>query len=65
MVDSDRRVYVQHLTDEEVARIRQWTQTGRPPGGDTFLSKLETLPGRRLRPRTPRKGEKSSEAALS
>ena len=67
MVDDDRRVYLQLLTeqptDEEVARIRLRTQTGRPLGGDAFLSKPEALPGRGVRPRpvgrpgTRRKGK--------
>lgn len=38
------------LTDEDVARLRVRTRTGRPLGSDAFLSKLETLLGRRLRP---------------
>jgi len=38
------------LTEEEVAHIRLRTHTGRPLGGDAFLSKLETLLGRRVRP---------------
>jgi putative transposase len=38
------------LMEEEVARIRLRTQTGRPLGSDSFLSKLETLLGRRVRP---------------
>jgi putative transposase len=37
------------LTEEEVARMRVRTQTGRPLGSDAFLSKLETLLGRRVR----------------
>ena len=38
------------VTDEEAARIRVRTQTGRPLGSDRFVSKLETLLGRRVRP---------------
>jgi putative transposase len=38
------------LTEEQVARLRVRTRTGRPLGGDAFLSKLETLLGRRVRP---------------
>jgi putative transposase len=38
------------LTAEEVAGIRLRTRTGRPLGSDAFLSKLETLLGRRVRP---------------
>jgi putative transposase len=48
------------LSKEEMARIRLRTQTGRPLGSDGFLSKLETLLGRRVRPLPvgrPRKGQ--------
>jgi putative transposase len=48
------------LSVEEVARIRLRTQTGRPLGSDGFLSKLETLLDRRVRPfpvGRPRKGQ--------
>ena len=45
-----RRELAEGLTDEEVARIRLRTHTGRPLGSDAFLSKLETLLGRRVRP---------------
>jgi putative transposase len=38
------------LTDAEAAQIRLRTQTGRPLGSDGFVSKLETLLGRRVRP---------------
>lgn len=38
------------LTEEEVARIRVRTHTGRALGSDSFVSKLETVLGRRLRP---------------
>jgi hypothetical protein len=38
------------VTEEEAARIRLRTQTGRPLGSDGFVSKLETLLGRRVRP---------------
>jgi putative transposase len=38
------------LTDAEVARIRLRTHTGRPLGSDRFVSKLENLLGRRVRP---------------
>jgi putative transposase len=44
----------QRLTDRDdpdtLAAIRLHTQTGRPLAGDSFLSKLETKLGRRLRP---------------
>ena len=45
-----RRELAEGLTEEEVARIRLRTRTGRPLGSDRFLSKLETLLGRRVRP---------------
>jgi putative transposase len=38
------------LTDAELERLRLRTHTGRPLGSDSFLSKLETLLGRRVRP---------------
>jgi len=45
-----RKELAEGLMPEEVARIRLRTQTGRPLGSDGFLSKLETLLGRRVRP---------------
>jgi putative transposase len=59
------------VSEEEVARIRLRTHTGRPLGSDRFVSKLETLLGRRVRPlpvgrprktptRNDRGGKKSS-----
>ena len=36
--------------DEEIRRIRLCTTRGRPLGSDSFVSKLERLAGRRLRP---------------
>jgi putative transposase len=45
-----RKELAEGLTDEEVARIRLRTHTGRPLGSDRFLAKLETLLGRRVRP---------------
>jgi putative transposase len=48
--DQWRKELAAGLTDSEVARIRLRTNTGRPLGGDSFLSKLETLLGRRVRP---------------
>ncbi len=45
-----RRELAEGLTEEEIARIRLRTHTGRPLGTDSFLSKLETLLGRRVRP---------------
>jgi putative transposase len=56
----------QGLTETEVARIRRRTQTGRPLGSDRFVSKLETLLGRRVRPlpvgRPKKKREESKKA---
>jgi len=57
--DAWRKELAEGLTDEEVARIRLRTHTGRPLGSDSFLSKLEILLGRRVRPLPvgrPRKG---------
>ncbi len=48
--DAWRKELAEGLTDEEVARIRLRTHTGRPLGRDSFVSKLETLLGRRVRP---------------
>ena len=45
-----RKELAEGLTDEEIAQIRLRTHTGRPLGSDGFLSKLETLLGRRVRP---------------
>jgi len=38
------------LTDMEIDRLRLRTHTGRPLGSDSFLSKIETALGRRVRP---------------
>ena len=38
------------LSDSELGRLRLNTHTGRPLGSDSFLSKLERLLGRRVRP---------------
>ena len=45
-----RKELAEGLSEEEAARIRLRTHTGRPLGSDGFLSKLETLLGRRVRP---------------
>jgi putative transposase len=45
-----RKELAEGLTEDEVARIRLRTHTGRPLGSDRFLSKLETVLGRRVRP---------------
>ncbi len=58
-----RKELTEGLTDDEAARIRLRTHTGRPLGSDRFLSKLETLLGRRVRPLPvgrPRKGPKET-----
>jgi hypothetical protein len=38
------------IDEAELARLRVNTHTGRPLGSDSFLSKLERLLGRRVRP---------------
>ena len=38
------------VSDSDLGRLRSSTHTGRPLGTDGFLSKLETLLGRRVRP---------------
>jgi putative transposase len=61
-----RKELVQGLTEAEVARIRLRTQTGRPLGSDRFVSKLETVLGRRVRPLPvgrPKKGPEESKKA--
>ena len=45
-----RKELTEGLTDREVAQLRVRTHTGRALGSDGFLSKLETVLGRRLRP---------------
>lgn len=44
-----RKELAEGVSEEEAARIRLRTQTGRPLGSDGFVSKLETLLGRRVR----------------
>ncbi|NUM56663.1 MAG: hypothetical protein HUU46_23800, partial [Candidatus Hydrogenedentes bacterium] len=44
---------VERLDPGMVRQLRVRTQTGRPLAGDTFLSKLETKLGRRLRALPP------------
>jgi len=64
--DHWRKELAEGLTKAEVARIRLRTQTGRPLGSDSFLSKLETLLGRRVRPLPvgrPRKKPEDTESA--
>jgi putative transposase len=45
-----RRELSAGLEESEVSRLRSRTYTGRPLGSDSFLSKLERLLGRRVRP---------------
>ena len=57
-----RKELVDGLTDSELSRLRASTHTGRPLGSDSFLSKLERLLGRRVRPLPggrPRKDKKA------
>ena len=46
---SRRLALAEGLTDREMDRLRVRTHTGRPLGSDRFLSKLETVLGRRVR----------------
>ena len=45
-----RRELAEGLTEAEMERLRLRTHTGQPLGSDSFLSKLETALGRRVRP---------------
>ena len=45
-----RQELAEGLTDSEMDRLGLHTHTGRPLGSDRFVSKLEALFGRRLRP---------------
>jgi putative transposase len=45
-----RKKLAEGLTDGEAAQIRLRTRTGWPLGSDSFVSKLETVLGRRVRP---------------
>ncbi|MFC1633869.1 transposase [Planctomycetota bacterium] len=45
-----RKALASGLSDSELDRLRSRTHTGRPLGSDSFLSKLERLLGRRIRP---------------
>jgi len=45
-----RKALAAGLSDSELSRLRSRTHTGRPLGSDSFLSKLERLLGRRIRP---------------
>ena len=59
-----RRQLSDGVTDSDLERLRSSTHTGRPLGSDSFLSKLEMLLGRRVRPLPvgrPRKHKKAEE----
>jgi len=58
-----RRELAEGLTEDEVARIRLRTHTGRPLGSDKFLTKLEIVLGRRVRPLPVGRPQKSPEGA--
>lgn len=45
-----RRELTEGIDETQLERLRLRTHTGRPLGSDGFLSKLETLLGRRVRP---------------
>jgi len=45
-----RRELSVDLSETDVSRLRSKTYTGRPLGSDAFLSKLERVLGRRVRP---------------
>ena len=49
-VDDDRVTYLRLLGEETLSAVRLNTHRGRPLASDRFLSKLESLLGRRLRP---------------
>jgi len=45
-----RELLTEKVEDKNLSSIRGNTYTGRPLGSDSFVSKLEKLAGRRLRP---------------
>jgi putative transposase len=47
---SDWREFLKTENSDEAKRVRSSTRTGRPCGSASFLEKLESLVGRRLRP---------------
>ena len=57
-VEQWRAELAEGLTQVEIDRLRLRTRTGRPLGSDSFLSKLETAMGRRLRPLPPGRPKK-------
>ena len=49
--DGNWRESLAQPTDRDLAaKLRLWTHRDRPLGSDSFVAKLERLPGRRLRP---------------
>jgi putative transposase len=48
-----RRFLAEHEEEPTFDALRRHTRTGRPLGGPDFVARLETLLGRRLRPRKP------------
>ena len=58
-----KRELAEGLSDAEMERLRVRTHTGRPLGSDSFLSKLETRLGRRLRPLPPGRPRKTQKRA--
>jgi hypothetical protein len=49
------------IVSTEIDNIRKYEQTGRPLGDVTFVSHLEDLLGRRLRPRKHGRKQKKSD----
>jgi len=45
-----RKELAEGLSDSELGRVRLSTHTGRPLGSNSFLSKLEKVLGRSVRP---------------
>ena len=48
--DEWQKLLLERLDDGKIKRLRYSTQRGRPLGSDSFISKLESVIGRRLRP---------------
>ena len=59
-----RHVLTRADDEQQLARLRLCTSRGRPLGSDTFVAKLETLLGRRLRPLPSGRPRKSNKAEL-
>ena len=63
MTGRDWREALSHPQDEHVTqRLRTWSYRGCPLGSDSFISKIETRFGMRLRPQVrerPRKNQES------